>query len=463
MANIRKVENKSGTSYRITVFSGRDANGKQLRHYATWVPPSDMPPSKIEKEVQRQAVLFEEQINTGFAVDNRQTFAEYAEYVLGLKQSAGIKHKTIETYRFLLLRINPAIGHKKIVDIKPAHLNLLYANLAEQGIRKDGGYAIAKANIGALLKERKLSNNKFAALSGVSATTIGIAIKGERISKKIADLIASGLNVKTDSLFNIYVNDEPLCSKTIAEYHRLISTILRQAEKEMIVQFNVASRTSPPKVKQKEAETCQPAEVEAIFKALEQEPLKWRTFTHLLLMTGCRRGEICGLTWDSIDWDGRQIKVDSELLYTAKKGIYEDTTKTYNTRYIKLPEETMSVLHEYRAWYVEQQMKSGDRWEQSGYLFVKKDGGPMHPDSITCWLAKFSKRHNLPHLHPHLFRHTHASMLYYGGVDSVTISKRLGHARVSTTSDTYSHLIKQADEEAADCIADALLRKPNIG
>jgi integrase len=53
-----------------------------------------------------------------------------------------------------------------------------------------------------------------------------------------------------------------------------------------------------------------------------------------------------------------------------------------------------------------------------------------------------------------------ASLLYYNGFDSITISKRLGHAKVSTTTDIYSHIIKRADEKAADCIADVVLRPP---
>ena len=65
----------------------------------------------------------------------------------------------------------------------------------------------------------------------------------------------------------------------------------------------------------------------------------------------------------------------------------------------------------------------------------------MHPDSVTDWMNKFSKRHELPHINPHAFRHTMASMLYFNGVDSVSISKRLGHAQVSTTANIYAHVM----------------------
>ena len=176
------------------------------------------------------------------------------------------------------------------------------------------------------------------------------------------------------------------------------------------------------------------------------------------MITGCPRGEIAGLKWNHIHWDENQIKIDCALLYSAERGIYEDTTKTSTTRYITLPLETMQLLKEYRAWYLELKLKNGDRWHNTPYVFVQDNGLPVHPDGITVWLRHFSKRHNLPHIHPHKFRHTMASLLYFGGLDSVTISKRLGHAKVPTTQDIYSHIIKQADTAASECIANTVLR-----
>ena len=83
----------------------------------------------------------------------------------------------------------------------------------------------------------------------------------------------------------------------------------------------------------------------------------------------------------------------------------------------------------------------------------------MHPDSVTNFLTKFSKRHGLPHINAHAFRHTMASILYFNGVDTISISKRLGHAQPSTTANIYAHVIEQADEKNADIIADVFLKK----
>ena len=135
MANIKRIDGKNGVSFKITVTQGRDMNGRQIRHYMTWVPEKKMTERQMQKAVERAASDFERQIEMGYQLDNRQTFAEYAEYFLEQKAREGLKYRTIEIYRMLLLRINQAIGHLKLADIKPQHLNRFYANLAEEGIR----------------------------------------------------------------------------------------------------------------------------------------------------------------------------------------------------------------------------------------------------------------------------------------------------------------------------------------
>ena len=81
MASVRKIENKNGVSYQITVFSGR-AGEKQVRHYKTYKPSSGMTQRQIEKELNRISVEFEDSIKQGYMLDNHHTFSEYAEYVL---------------------------------------------------------------------------------------------------------------------------------------------------------------------------------------------------------------------------------------------------------------------------------------------------------------------------------------------------------------------------------------------
>lgn len=166
-----------------------------------------------------------------------------------------------------------------------------------------------------------------------------------------------------------------------------------------------------------------------------------------------------------IRWNNQILHKNIEVLPSLgivieNAGLYEDTPKTATSdRWVSLPTETMQLLRQYRAWQNAERLRLGEYYHDQGFLFAQEDGKPMHPDSITSWLAKFSKRHGLPHINPHAFRHTMASLLYFNGVDSVSISKRLGHAQVSTTCDIYSHVIAEADQRNADILGDIFLKK----
>ena len=124
-------------------------------------------------------------------------------------------------------------------------------------------------------------------------------------------------------------------------------------------------------------------------------------------MSGCRRGERLGLKWDHVNWESGQIHIDCTLLYAGDRGVYEGTPKTRDSvRTIKLPEETMALLEEYRQWQEAQRQKLGEKWEESPYVFPGERGGRMNPSQLGNWLVRFQKRHGLPHLNPHAFRHT---------------------------------------------------------
>lgn len=413
------------------------------------------------------AVEFEDKCKSGLACDDRQTFGQYAEYVITLKERSGVKHNTILSYKSLLPRINQAIGHLKLNEIRPQHLNNLYEQLSKSGIRENTPRAVAKKDIKALIKEKGLTIKATAERANIGVNTVAAACHGVAILEPKAKAIADVLGESETALFDINKDNRPLSNKTILEYHRFISVVLAQADKEMIILYNPARKATPPKVKPKAANYFQIEDVERIRDSLENESIKWKTITHLLLITGARRGEICGLKWDVIDWKKNRIHICRNLLYSPDIGIYEDTTKTEQSdRYVTLPIETTQLLKEYRKWYLMRMHKYGDNWHYTNFLFVQEKtenvGKPISPDSVNDWLDSFSKRYGLPHINPHAFRHTQASILYFNGVDSVSISKRLGHSKVSTTSDIYSHIIKEADERSAECIADVILRPKHI-
>ena len=127
----------------------------------------------MEKAALAAAIKFEEEIRAGYEVDKRKKFHEYAEYVMDLKSRTGLSPTTIERYRSMLPRIYDGIGHMKLTDIRPYHLNDLYKHLAENGIRNKGAIATAKKVVRkkvAALKQPKCAIVKEAGLQQIHCT-----------------------------------------------------------------------------------------------------------------------------------------------------------------------------------------------------------------------------------------------------------------------------------------------------
>ena len=470
MAYIEPRKNKNGEiiAYRIRVNKGYDANGKKLKPFEkTFKPDPEKSERQNMKALNEVAVEFEKKCKQGYVLDNRQSFAKYADYVIRLKERVGVKRTTIEGYKMLLPRINEEIGHMKLSDIRPQHLNIFYEKLSQRNTRQYEYRATAIVDLKNEIRSKGLSFQKISDSFDVSVNTIAKACKGERILKSKAEQIAKAIDKPLTTLFIISHDSSPLSAKTVLEYHRFINMVFKQADKEMIVPYNPASKATPPKVKRSKVNFFELDQLEQIQEEVDKLPIKWRTIIHLLMITGARRGEIAGLKWDAIDWEQNSIYIHINLLHSTEYGTYVDSTKTeYSERYVNLPTESMELIKQYRQWFEQRKEEYGSRWHESGFLFFSErsgqEGEPMNPDSITRYLDKFSRDKGLPHINPHAFRHTMASVLCFSKVDPVSISRRLGHSRVSTTTDIYSHMLKEADEVSAEQLAEVMLRRKNI-
>lgn len=458
MASIEYCKDKDGiiTSFKVRIFRGYD-NGKKITPKTKYFKaPAGKTNNQIKKEAERIAIKLEEEYKQGYVVDNKQTFAKYAEYVIALKERSGLKHTTVFSYRGFMERINQGIGHLKLSEIRPQHLNELYAQLAKEGLREGTGRGVAKVDLAAKIREHGFTFKSLSETAGCAECTVAKAVHGEKVAEDKARAMADVLGENANKLFDFTRDTRPLSSKTIKEHHNFISAVFAQAEKEMLIPYNPASKATPPKVEQKEANYFEPEVVKLILKCAAQEPLKWRIAIHLLAITGARRGEIAGLKWDEVDFENNQIYIKNNLIYTPDVGTYESTPKTNRgKRYVKLPDRTMKMLMKYRDWQQEQSAIYDDRWVNSNYVFTQKYGEHMHPDSLNKYLDKFSERYNLPHINPHAFRHSAVSDLIDKGIDATSISRRVGHAKTSTTLDIYSHMFNKSDAAMTNCLANS--------
>ncbi|MGN0707396.1 MAG: tyrosine-type recombinase/integrase [Faecalibacterium sp.] len=188
-------------------------------------------------------------------------------------------------------------------------------------------------------------------------------------------------------------------------------------------------------------------ETRYILHCLENEPLKWRAFVLLLIDTGCRRGEACGLQWQAVDLDAGTITIERNLQYTSARGVYETLPKNGKTRIVDISQDVVELLQELR-----QTQPVTVRW-----VFTQEDSPePMHPDTPTRYFQRFGRRYGIEHFHPHKLRHTSASLAITGGADVVSVAARLGHSDSSTTLRMYAHANQESIRRAGQTVREAL-------
>ena len=475
MATIKKHVSKAGKiTYYIRTYDGYDSKGKQIERSMTWKPPENMTPKQIEKELQRQVVMFEESVKKGTCFDSNTRFAEYAEKWLENNKPPILAPKTYERYKALLKNINMAIGEIKLVKLQSHHLQEFYNNLRENGIKQVGSYAVAN-DLRSIMKRKKLTQKKLAKLAGVSSTTISTACKENgHINIESARKIAQGLNTPLTKVFQAQNETGGLSSKTILHHHRLISSILAQATRDRLVPFNVADKNymKAPKLEHSEADFLDDEQVRYVLALLDKEPIKWKMAMYLLIFSGIRRGELMGLEWGDIDFENHVIHIKRTSQYVQHMGIITKSPKNETSyRTVKLSSMMFDLLRDYQQYWQKLRKDLDDHWNyfieitladgskksvRNDRLFIKDDSTPMNPDSLTDWTSKFVKRNHLPHFSPHSLRHTHATLLIAEGVSIPTVSRRLGHSSIATTSKIYVHAIQSADEIASDIIDDKL-------
>lgn len=209
----------------------------------------------------------------------------------------------------------------------------------------------------------------------------------------------------------------------------------------------VPRKDEAPKEESEKALTAK--ELRYVLSCVENEPLKWQAYVVLAADTGLRRGELCGLEWSDIDFEGGAIVVRRNLQYTAAAGVYCTTPKSKKTRTVDVGADVLALLRRLRT---EQAQTCVSKW-----VFTQ-DGTPepMFPQSPTRYFKKFGERYGVKNFHPHLLRHSSASIAITNGADVVSVSERLGHADTAVTLRMYAHANAESIRKAGQKVRDAL-------
>lgn len=250
---------------------------------------------------------------------------------------------------------------------------------------------------------------------------------------------------------------------TVRRIHSIVNTAINDALYEyQIMKLNPISRIKIPK-EVEELQTVKFFSVEQLDLFLEQltKPIKnskyglsmqYTALFTLMARTGIRIGEALALTWRDIDLENGRLHVNKTLVYPRNTTPYISTPKSKRSiREIQLDDPTVKILKKHRINRMEVILQYENyKKPESDIVFFQHDGRWLRTNVVREYFKKTCERANLPILSPHALRHSHAVHLLEAKADLSYVSKRLGHASIKMTGDTYTHITKKIEDDSLD-------------
>ncbi len=405
----KRVSKKGDISYLIRVSLGYK-NNQQIIKSMTFKSEKGMKPKAIEKELNRQAVLFEEKAKQEYALQSQRE-AEQQE--------------------------------QDNNEIEYAKKHTTFRELAKEWIALQEISKELKNS--SLLRLKSCQERTYKAIGDILVSKLTY----RKIQAFISSLAQDGINQKTGL---------GLSEKTQKHYLTFISDVMLYAKRCGIIYDNPCRDITFTKSQKKEKEVYSLEEAKLLLALIDEKaPLNYRLFFNLLAYSGMRRGEALGLEYKDINFETSVLTICRTSNYHQGYGVYTDTPKTkssYRSLYIQA--KVVSLIKLLKAQQEKQAKDCGDLWVETDRLFIKWNGQPLHPSAPYKWLKRFCERENVSFKGLHSFRHFVASQALANGVDVKAVSSMLGHSQTSTTLNIYAHAVQQANEKALNSIASLL-------
>ena len=234
---------------------------------------------------------------------------------------------------------------------------------------------------------------------------------------------------------------EGLAGSTVRSVHMLLHEAMDGAVKEGLIPFNPTEAATIPKNEKTEKTILLESQIETFMQALDGDEI-WHDFFYTAIMTGMRRGEICGLKWSDFNEENGTLHVQRSVRYARGIYIVGETKTSEGNRKIVLPSSVAELLKERKKTALTE------------WIFPKPyyPEHPMNPSSAYTQLKNLLHRAGLPDMRFHDLRHTFATHAASNGIDPKTLASLLGHTKASFTLDRYTHVTTDMQRQASGIV-----------
>lgn len=298
------------------------------------------------------------------------------------------------------------------------------------------------------------------------------------VRKHLIPAIGSVLLVKLKPLQIQEVLNKKIKKLATASVHKLYAVLreaIDQAIKWQICTINPCYAVTPPRREKYRGNVYAPQQLLTLLDISNPTNI----YLPVLIATTCglRRGEVCGLRWQDIDFDKSLMFVRNSLDWENSKLTLRPVKTSASERPVKLPSVALEALKKEKRHQAEDKLRAGGLYRDQNFCWAWDDGRPHDPDWLYRTFQKTIKRYNdkidkdetiaadqknemkLPTIRFHDLRHSHATALLLEGVSVKVISERLGHSTTRITQDIYSHVLPQMQEQAADVMDKMFAKK----
>ena len=361
--------------------------------------------TKAEAEEELARALDRERAG-GVAADHKLTVGDYLEQWLAGK--ATLRPTTAKSYaEHVRLYLVPVLGRVKLAELRPVHVERLYAAMRQLGQDNPKGVEVR-----ALLEART-------PMQRLTLRPLGAA-SGRRV-------------------------------------HATLQSALNTAVKRRLLPYNPAQHVELASGDRPKVRVWSPEQVGAFLDGIANERLA--PMFHLLAYVGMRRGEAVGLRWQDVDLEAGELRVAQQIVQLGNATFVGTPKTTWGIRTVPLDRETVGVIRGHRAAQATDRLAWGPAWQDTGLVFTREDGLQLHPERVTRTFIRLAKRLGLPAVRLHDLRHTSASLGLWSGETLVEVSRRLGHSSIAITADTYTHVMPAMASESGERRAAIIPRK----